>query len=161
MLKLLRSFVLCGAFLGFFGSVAPIHAQGGEKTLGISAGLATYNSGGFSEAYFHCTLMPHIRIAPQVGYVFRNEGKSAFTFDFDVHFPFRFSRGLNFYPIVGFAFNNWSFQHAGHISRAGMNFGGGVDIYLTRDLKLNVQGKYSMMNDTGGGFIGAGIGYIF
>lgn len=136
-------------------------AQTGEKTIGLSGGFATHNSSGFSEVYFHYTVVPHVRIAPDLGYVFRNEGKSAFVIDVDVHFPFRIARGLNIYPLVGFAFNNWSYQGGGHAARAGMNVGGGFDLFLTRQLKLNLQGKYSMMNDTGGGFIGMGIGYNF
>ena len=44
---------------------------------------------------------------------------------------------------------------------AGAGFGGGFDFYLTNYLKLTLQGKYSLMNDVSGGFIGMGIGYVF
>lgn len=136
-------------------------AQTGEKTIGISGGFATHNSGGFTEVYMHYTIVPHVRLAPDLGYVFRNEGKSAFVFDVDLHFPFRIARGFDIYPLAGFAFNNWSYQGGGHDTRCGMNIGGGFDVYLTKQLKLTLQGKYSMMNDTDGGFIGMGIGYNF
>ena len=137
------------------------NAQKGEKTLGISGGYASYNNGGYTDIYFQYTFANHFRIAPEIGYVFRNEGKSAFTMSVDMHFPYRVARGIALYPLAGITFNNWSYHHDGHASRAGADFGGGVDLYLTSNLKLTVQGKYSLMNDTSGGFIGLGIGYVF
>jgi len=136
-------------------------AQRGEKSLGIMGGFSTYNNGGYVGVDFQYTIVNHVRIAPDLGYSFRNDGKSAFLLDVDFHFPFRIARGFAVYPLVGFAFNNWSYQGGGNASRAGANFGGGFDFYLTSNLKLTLQGKYSAMNDTGGGFIGMGIGYVF
>lgn len=162
MKKLLRCVVMAVvAVAATIGLSTGASAQTGEKTIGIMGGFATHNSGGFTEVYMHYTIVPHVRLAPDLGYVFRSEGKSAFVFDVDLHFPFRIARGFNIYPLAGFAFNNWSYQGGGHATRCGMNIGGGFDIYLTKQLKLNLQGKYSMMNDTDGGFIGMGIGYNF
>lgn len=149
------------AVVAAIGMSVSASAQTGEKTIGVMGGFSTYNGGGFSEVYMHYTLVPHVRLAPDLGYSFRSEGKSAFVLDVDVHFPFRIARGFNVYPLAGFAFNNWSYQGGGHASRCGMNIGGGFDVYLTKLLKLNIQAKYSMMNDTDGGFIGMGIGYNF
>lgn len=147
--------------VAIFGVSSTASAQTGEKTIGLSGGFATYNSSGYTEVYMHYTIVPHVRLAPDLGYVFRNEGKSAFVFDIDLHFPFKIARGLDIYPLAGFAFNNWTYQNAGHATRCGMNIGGGFDVNLTSQLKITLQGKYSMMNDTGGGFIGMGIGYRF
>lgn len=136
-------------------------AQRGEKTLGVAGGFATYNSGGFAKLYFQYSFANHVRIAPEIGYVFRNEGKSAFVMSVDMHFPFRLAKGFSIYPLAGLTFNNWSYKDDGHASRVGADFGGGFDINLTSNLKLSLQGKYSMMNDTDGGFIDFGIGYVF
>ena len=136
-------------------------AQTGEKTLGIAAGFSSYNNGGYADIYFHYTLAPHVRIAPEIGYGFRNEGKSLFELSVDAQFPFRVARGFNVYPLTGITYNNWSYHHAGHASRAGLDLGGGIEAYMTSNLKLNLQAKYSMMNDTGGAFINLGIGYVF
>lgn len=137
------------------------HAQSGEKSLGIIGGFSTYNNGGYMGVDFQYTIVDHVRLAPDIAYSFRNDGKSAFILDVDVHFPFKIAKGFGVYPLVGFAFNNWSYQGGGNASRAGGNIGAGFDFYLTQNLKLNLQGKYSIMNDTSGGFIGLGIGYIF
>lgn len=130
----------------------------GEKTLGFAGGYASYNGGGYADLYFQYTFAPHLRIAPEVGYVFRNEGKSAFVASVDLQFPFAIARGFNIYPLAGVTLNNWTYGHHHdddwdddhHATRAGFDFGGGFDIYLTRQLKLNLQCKYSLMNDTGG-----------
>ncbi|MDE6335351.1 MAG: hypothetical protein K2L34_02160 [Muribaculaceae bacterium] len=139
----------------------PAYAQAGEKTLGIAGGYASHNNGGEANIYFHYSFSQHVRIAPEIGYVFRNEGKSAFECSVDVHFPFRVARGFKVYPLTGVTLNNWSHEHGGHITRGGLDFGGGVDLYLTSSLKLNLQGKYSLMNDTSGCFVQMGIGYVF
>lgn len=138
-----------------------VSAQTGEKTLGIAGGYASYNDGGYSDIYFQYTFAPHFRIAPEIGYVFRNEGKTGFEISADMHFPFRIAKAFNVYPLAGLTFNNWSYRHDGHASRAGLDFGAGFDIYLTSNLKLNLQGKYSVMNDTSGAFFNMGIGYVF
>lgn len=146
-----------------FGLFCPseANAQRGEKTLGLAGGFATYNDGGYADIYFQYSFANHFRIAPEIGYIFRNDGISGFEMSVDMHFPFRIARGFGIYPLVGFTFNNWDYYDDGHASRAGADFGAGFDIYLTSNLKLNLQGKYSVMNDTSGGFFNMGIGYVF
>lgn len=136
-------------------------AEAGEKTLGIAAGFSSYNNGGYADIYFHYALAQHVRIAPEIGYGFRNEGKSLFELSVDAQFPFRVAKGFNLYPFAGITYNNWSYHDDGHASRAGLDLGGGAEAYLTSNLKLNLQIKYSMMNDTSGAFINLGIGYVF
>lgn len=151
------------AIVAAIGTLMPAKAQAqrGEMTLGLMGGFATYNNGGFTDVYFQYTFADHFRIAPDLGYVFRNDHKSAFVLDVDMHFPFRVAKGFAIYPLAGFTFNNWSYKHGDSASRAGANFGAGFDLYLTSYLKLTLQGKYSLMNDTSGGFFGLGIGYVF
>lgn len=136
-------------------------AQRGEKVVGIAGGYATHNDGGYANVYFQYGFADHVRIAPEVGYVFRNDGKSAFEASVDMHFPFRLARGFNIYPLAGVTFNSWNKEHHDTLNRAGFDFGAGFDIYLTSYLKLTLQGKYSLMNDTSGGFFDMGIGYVF
>ncbi len=137
------------------------NAQVGEKTLGFAGGYASHNGGGYADLYFQYTFAPHLRIAPELGYVFRNEGKSAFIASVDMQFPYALARGFNIYPLAGVTLNNWEYEGGGHATRGGFDFGGGFDIYMTRQLKLNLQFKYSLMNDTGGCFLNMGIGYNF
>ena len=160
------SIALCSA-AALLASFAPVKAEAastggrGEMTLGVMGGFATHNSGGYMDLYFQYTIAPHFRLAPDIGYAFRNDGKSAFLLDVDMHFPFRIAKGIMIYPLAGFTFNSWDYPGDHTLNRAGGNIGGGFDFYLTRNLKLSLQGKYSIMNDTSGGFFGLGIGYVF
>ncbi len=141
----------------------PIHAQNlkGEKTLGVSGGYASYNNGAYTSIYFQYSFSRHFRIAPDIGYIFRHEGKSAFNLNIDAHVPFRLAKGFSIYPLAGFTFNNWNYISDKSTSRAGLNLGAGLDIYLTSFLKMTINGKYSFMNDTSGAFAGLSLGYMF
>lgn len=158
-IKSMLAYVAAGIML--LGCAFTANAQKGEKTLGVKGGYASYNNGGFADVYFQIGVANHVRLAPSIGYVFRNDHKSAFTLDVDVQFPFRVVKALNVYPLLGFTFNNWNYTYHDDFSRAGANFGAGFDIFLTQNLKMNIEGKYSMMNDTGGAFFGIGLGYVF
>ncbi|MDE5868839.1 MAG: hypothetical protein K2H18_01280 [Muribaculaceae bacterium] len=160
-MKKLKGFILGVLGVAAFFTSLNAQAQKGEKSLGLIGGFSTYNNGGYMGVDFQYTIIDHVRIAPDIAYSFRNDQKSAFIMDVDVHFPFKLAKGFDVYPLVGFAFNNWSYEGGGSASRAGGNFGGGFDFYMTSNLKLSLQGKYSVMNDTSGGFIGMGIGYVF
>ena len=133
----------------------------GEKTLGLAGGYATHNQGAFASVFFHYSFSNHVRIAPEIAYVFRSDDKSAFNINLNMQFPFRIARGLQVYPLVGFASNNWNQVGHGNSYRFGGNFGGGFDLYLTQYLKLNLEGKYSLMNKCSGAYVGLGIGYVF
>lgn len=158
----MKKFLLgLAAILSLLIPAATANAQKGEKALGVMGGFSTYNNGGFVNLNFQYGIANHVTIAPDLGYSFRNDGKSAFLLDVDVRFPFKVTNGFSLYPLVGFTFNNWSYQGGGNASRAGANFGAGFDFYMTSNLKLSLMGKYSVMNDTSGGFFGLGIGYLF
>ncbi len=139
----------------------PASAQSGEKTLGVAGGFSSYNNGGYAGIYFQYSFADHLRLAPEMGYVFRNDGASAFAMSLDVQVPFRIARGFGIYPLAGLTYNNWSYIGDGHASRLGADVGAGLDFYLTSNFKLTLQGKYSMMNDTSGGFFNVGFGYVF
>lgn len=133
----------------------------GEKALGITGGFATHNHSGYAGVYFQYTFVPHVRIAPEVDYVFKNDDDSAVAISCDMQFPFRLARGFNIYPLAGLTFNAWNHSNAGSECRFGGDFGAGFDLYLTGSLKLNLQAKYSLMQDTSGAFFGMGLGYVF
>lgn len=134
----------------------------GEKSLGVNGGYAGYNEGGYMSVSFNWEFANHFRLAPDIGYAFRNQGKSAFFFDIDMQFPFKLVRGFGIYPLAGLTVNNWHYSGTNSsTTRAGGNVGLGFDIYFTSYLKLNVQGKYSIMDDLSGCFIGMGVSYVF
>lgn len=159
-MKLHRLIIAAAIAAAALLTTAPAHAR--EMSLGLNAGYASYNDGAYAAINFKIDLAKHVRLAQELGYAFRNEGKSAFLMSVDVDFPFRVAKGFNIYPLCGFTLNSWSYKgHDDNATRAGVDIGGGFDFYVTRNLKLNLQAKYSLMNDTDGAFVGAGIAYVF
>lgn len=163
MKKTLGALLISVALLaGLFTTTSEASAQSkGAMTLGLSGGYAGKNNGGYASLFFMYQFARHVRIAPEIAYVFRNEGKSAFTMDIDMQFPWAMTRGVNVYPLAGVAFNNWTFEGGGNATRVGLDLGGGFDINMTPQLKLTLQAKYTLMNDMGGVYAGMGIGYNF
>ena len=94
------------------------NAATGEKALGFAGGFASYNDGGYGKIYFQYEIAPHVRLAPEMGYIFRNEDCSGFEFSFDVQFPFRLARGFSIYPLAGLTLNNWSYEADGQLVAA-------------------------------------------
>ncbi len=157
------TFLKCAAVIaamsGFFGVT---HAEAGEKTLGIAGGYSGYNNSGYLKAYFQYQIIEHLRLAPEVGYSFKGDhGASAFEAALDVQAPFRVARGFSLYPLAGFSFNSWNFEHGSTANRAAFDLGGGRELKVTPNLKFSLQGKYSFRNDSGGCWIDLGIGYVF
>lgn len=147
--------------------MVPQHAMAfgkGEKSVGVMGGYASYNESGYLSANFQWEFAKHFRLAPEVGVAFENHGRSGFMLSCDMHFPFQILRGIGVYPLVGLTMNNWRYNHhheSSYATRVGADFGAGIDIYFTRFLKMTLQGKYSWMADTGGGFVGLGFSYVF
>lgn len=149
--------------------MCPVEAQAfgkGEKSVGVMGGYASHNESGYVAMNFQWEFAKHFRLVPEVGAVFSHKGETGFTLSADMHFPFQLVRGFGVYPLAGLTFNNWHLDEespidGNNISRFGVDFGAGFDVYFTRYLKLNVQAKYSLMADTHGCFIGLGLGYVF
>ena len=43
----------------------------------------------------------------------------------------------------------------------GVNVGLGFDVYFTNFFKMSLQGRYSIMPQTSGVFVGLGLSYVF
>lgn len=137
------------------------NAQRGEKMIGIGGGYAGYNNGGYAKLFFQYGFSNHFRLAPEVGAIFSNGGKSGIEVSLDAHFPFRISPGFKFYPLAGLTMNHWRLPSDSKLTKAGADAGVGLDFYMTSSLKINFQAKYSIMKKTDGWFIDLGVGYVF
>lgn len=133
----------------------------GENVIGISAGYVSHNESCYTSIFYQYTIIPHLRISPELGYAFRHKDQSAFLINLDVHVPYRIWKAINIYPIAGFTFQSWQITDNNNFNRIGGNLGGGLEMYLTSNLKINFQAKYSFVKDASSAFVGLGIGYVF
>ncbi|MCM1152763.1 MAG: porin family protein [Muribaculum sp.] len=145
------------------GLVIPqtVSAQKGEMSLGIGGGYVTYNNSGYAKVFYQYSITDHLRLAPEVGYMFKNEGKTGVEISVDLQAPFRIVKGIKVYPLVGATMNNWNYTSDGSITRFGGDIGAGFDFYMTPNLKIGLQGKYAIMKDASGWFADLGVAYVF
>ena len=165
-MKGLRYMVAAVVGLAAIFSVNEAQAFGkGEMSVGLTGGFASYNESGYVSMNYQWECANHVRIAPEIGYIMSNDHKSGFMSNGDVHFPFQLVRGFGIYPLAGIAFNNWHYNkhyyEETNRSRMGVNVGLGFDVYFTNFFKMSLQGRYSIMPQTSGVFVGLGLSYVF
>lgn len=164
----LRSIVLF-LLIAIAATGATAQNQSGKKSFGIKAGYITENKSATGGLVFQYCFAKHLRIAPQIGVVFRNHNEDALTVDADMQFPFDFANGrADIYPLAGLAFNSWTLRSAvndkdvnTHYNRLGMNVGVGFSFLCKPSLKVSVEGRYTFVKDFSNTQITAGIAYIF
>ena len=142
----------------------------GEKSFGPKAGFNTRNTSALAGLTFEYSFSRHVRIAPAIGIVFRNKNLDALTVDVDLHFPLGKSTKTAFYPLVGLAFNSWG-RHGvdadngndvtTHSNALGLNGGAGVELRLTKALKLGLEAKYTLIQHYPNASVAARIAYVF
>lgn len=144
----------------------------GEKTLGLFVGYNTYNREPVAGAQFTYRFNRLLRLSPSVDYIFRRHGVDALAIDLNMDFLFPLSHGkIALYPYAGITYASWNYHGAAvdpefnetssRISRFGLNLGGGLDMNLTRSLRLSVKAGYTVIKEFHGANITAGIHYIF
>jgi len=144
-------------------------AQKGESTFGLQAGYTSTNKSAVAGLFFQYSFSDALRIAPQAGCVFRNEGLDAFQADVNMHFPLCFTPSrAQLYPIAGMNFSSWTCHNAventeatDRKSRLGGNVGIGFQLKATPSLKLKIEGVYTVMKQYSTFAATIGIGYVF
>ena len=149
---------------------ASAQVERGQKSFGPRVGYITRNNSALVGLNFDYAFSSHVRIAPTIGLVFRNEDRDALLIDIDVHFPIATSAKAAFYPIAGAAFNSWALHnvsddsHDDVISRKngfGLNAGAGWEIRLSKALRLGIEAKYTLLRHNPSGNFAARIAYVF
>ena len=142
-----------------------------RTSFGLKTGYITKNNSALAGLVFRYNMGHHLRLASELGIVFRNEKLDALTVDANVHFPFELPSGkVGFYPLVGLAFNSWNHHEAtdsgdsdvtSHTNCLGLNGGAGVDFYCTQSLRLGFEAKYTLIRHLPNGQFTISIAYVF
>lgn len=165
--------ILIGALVAGGMIIAPGAAADGftgQKTLGMSAGYNSFSGGGQIGLAFTYRFCKLLRLAPSMEYAFRHSHRDGLLINCNVQMPVPLARGISLYPQVGVNCSNWD-QTVGvdtegadvtsRYTRFGANFGGGIDIDMTRTLRLGVEGGYTLVRRCGGGQVVARIAFKF
>ena len=144
----------------------------GEKCVGAKLGYVDKNNSASMGLVFQYSFSRHLRVAPEIGCVFKHKNMDAFTIDFNFHTPFTFTgEKAALYPLAGLNYSSWN-RHdldfdtetddvSTRVSRFGVNFGAGVELRPTSTLKIKAELKYNLIKSYSGYYVSVGIGYIF
>lgn len=150
-------------------------AQKGESCFGLQTGFTSNNRSAIAGLFYQYGLSSHLRIAPEMGCVFRHHDKDAFTVDLNCHVPLAItSSNAQLYPLAGLNFSSWNHHHI-HVeagddgyddvstrkNKLGVNVGAGFQLMASAALKLKVEAKYTITTHYSTFVLGVGIGYVF
>ena len=111
--------------------------KSGEKSFGPYVGFVTRNTSATAGLKFDYRLSRVVRLAPEIGLIFRHKNLDGLAVDVNVHFPLDFAAGRGaFYPLVGANFTSWGRHNIDtstlddvttHTNGIGLNSGAGID----------------------------------
>ena len=142
----------------------------GQKSFGPSVGFVSRNRSAVASLNFEYAFSRHVRIAPEVGVIFRNRDLDGFNVAVNVQFPIGFAAGRRaVYPLVGANVTSWGLHGkaeddkdvTSHSNQFGLNMGAGLEYDCTSSLRLRLEGSYSLMHHYPTAFATIGIAYVF
>ena len=156
--------LVCAAVMSLSAS-----AQAGDKALGAQFvfGSETNNIGLGVKGQYYFT--DQLRGEASVDYFFKNKGVSMWDINANVHYLFDVADKFKVYPLAGLGYTNWSYKYEfpglpvveGSDGRLAVNLGGGAEYELTKDLSVNAELKYQIINNYNQLVLGVGVACKF
>ena len=144
-------------------------AQAGDKTVGAQLvfGSETNSIGVGVNGQYYFT--DQIRGEASFDYFLKNKGISMWDLNANVHYLFDVADKFKVYPLAGLGYTNWSYKYEfpglpvveGSDGRLAVNLGGGAEYELTKDLSVNAELKYQIINNYNQLVLGVGVAYKF
>ncbi|MES5167584.1 porin family protein [Prevotella melaninogenica] len=144
-------------------------AQAGDKALGAQFvfGSETNSIGLGVKGQYYFT--DQLRGEASFDYFFKNKGVSMWDINANVHYLFDVADKVKVYPLAGLGYTNWSYKleydnvtlAKGTDGRLAVNLGGGAEYELTKDLSVNAELKYQIINNYNQLVLGVGVAYKF
>ncbi len=165
--------VIIAVIIALCVNTASAQLSAGEFAVQANLGYMSKISSATGAVGFNYAITKGLRIAPEIGGVFRNKHQDAFTADFNFHFPFSFATSLAaLYPLVGVNYTAWTHhvessaddEFGGGDSchrRLGLNAGAGFDLKVNSNIMLFAEAKYCIISDYASRQIAFGAAYIF
>lgn len=140
----MRKLFILSALLLALGST--VSAQKGQVSLGGNLAYNTEEELTGLGVRFQYNLLDRLRMAPQFTYFIENDNKSAFSFDFDLHYSFPLDNNLTIYPIGGVNFTDLDFGPFSD-SGFGLNAGIGIQFPFSDVVDFSAEYKRSILFD--------------
>lgn len=143
----------------------------GEKSFGPKVGYVTRNNSMSAGLAFQYSLSSVVRIAPEIGLIFRHENLSGLNIDVNVHLPINLNtKRCILYPIIGVNYTSWGLHSINvvnhkdvteHSNSLGVNGGAGFEYRCNNSMKLALEAHYSLLRHYSTTHLQASIAYIF
>lgn len=143
----------------------------GEKSFGPAIGYVSRNNSATGGIVFNYSFSSVVRIAPEIGIIFRHKDLDGLNASVNVHFPLGSAGSrFTFYPLVGANFTSWSLHDTDaesgndvttHRNMFGLNAGAGVELRCSGALRLSLEARYTLMRHYPTAFVTAGIAFVF
>lgn len=160
--------VMCGALAFTPSASAELHR--GQKSFGPRVGFVSRNTSVAAGLEFSVATAEHVRLSPEVSIVFRHKNRDGLGIGFNVDFPFEVAPRFVVYPLVGAQYMSWGLHDEDpetakdvttHANRFGGNAGAGIEYYCTPSLKLNLEGRYTLLSAYSTAVVNLGISFVF
>lgn len=167
---IIAAIVIALAFIGA-NVAADARTVKGEKSFGPGIGYISRNNSVTAGIAFNYSFSSVVRVAPEIGIIFRHRDLDGLNACVNVHFPLGTAGSrFAFYPLVGANFTSWSLHDIDaesgddvttHRNIFGINAGAGVELRCTGALKLSIEARYTLMRHYPTAFVTAGIAFVF
>ncbi len=159
------------AIASVFCSDCVASGKSGQKSFGPYLGFVSRNTSATAGLKFDYRFSKVVRLAPEIGLIFRHHDLDGLAVDVNVHFPLEFAGGrAAFYPLVGAAYTSWGRHNIDsstlndvttHANSLGLNAGAGIEYLCKPTLKLSAEARYTLMRHYPTAYIVAGIAFVF
>ena len=134
-------------------------AQAGSQSVGLSLGYAFDTNNTTIGVDYRYNITDEWRLAPSVSRYIQHDYIDAWVIDANVHYVFRLSEMVGFYPLAGLSLSFWDIQYDS--TRFGANLGLGSELYATENITIGLEAKYNIVSDFGQPNVALRIGYNF
>ena len=128
-----------------------------SKALGVNLLFGNLNNNFGVGVKYQQFVDNHVRLEGSLGYYFPSNGVNAWDLNLNAHYVFRLNPKWAIYPLVGFSFTDWVYEHneykdgkiyvkTKHALRYGANFGGGVQYFLSDNIFVNGEVRQQVLS---------------
>ena len=162
MRKIFLLVACCVLMVSALFAQTKLGSEKGVSSIGFMAGYAIDNKSFAAGIDFRYNILAHVRLAPSVIYLFKNNNVSTWYANVDFHYLARITERVTIYPIMGVGLSAWQRDYLVPVTseddieyrketnseaRLGLNLGAGVERRMTRDIILGAEFKYNLTTD--------------
>ncbi len=129
--------------------MAALGAQAKSSNLAFGIGFnygTKFDQAGIG-AKLQAGITRNFRIEPEFIYFFKNKGVETFDINCNFHYVVRLAPKVDFYPLAGLSYSNWSDDFDHSENRFGVNLGAGLEVRLASNVGFFLEERGQLVSD--------------